>query len=107
MSTFSNIRDYYAYVVHKVAKSHCSTDWAAIKFSSTSRKRGTVSANPLHFDDGSTLRFREEIVLENGGVNRPVYSCHYEQPAMTVSSFDMIAPPLMHVPFVMRNAICT
>jgi hypothetical protein len=76
---FRTITEYYAHVRSKVARSGYSNDWNAIKVKTESKTKGFIQAVVLRFIDGATLRFFEEIELDdNGTVHQPGYSYHYE-----------------------------
>ncbi|MDM8550114.1 DUF6516 family protein [Desulfobacterales bacterium HSG2] len=81
MMRFKDIRNYYFHVRHKATTSDCTDDWNAIRLKPLNRCEGSVRAEPLNFKDGSLLRFKEKIVIDEAGfVHRPSYSYHYEGP---------------------------
>jgi len=78
---FKDIRKYHFHVRHRAAASGCTDDWNSINYTAASRKKGTVWAMPLKFRDGSSLRFEEEILIDDDGLaHRPSYAYHYEGP---------------------------
>jgi hypothetical protein len=76
---FRTITEYYVHVKSKVARSGYSNDWNALKVKAESKTQGVVQAVAFQFIDGATLRFFEELELDDDGiVHQPGYLYHYE-----------------------------
>lgn len=77
---FQNLADYHAHIKNRIAISQVSNDWTAIKRTQTNRKAGSIFAWPLlRFKDGAIMYVSEEIILEQGRIERLEYSYHYER----------------------------
>jgi hypothetical protein len=77
---FQNLADYHAQIKHQIAVSQVSNDWTAIKRTQINRKAGSIFAWPLlRFKDGAIMYVNEEVILEQGRIERLEYSYHYER----------------------------
>ncbi len=79
MIRFKTVTKYYDYIINIIGRSKHTSDWQSVKFEFISKKQGFISADPLKFNDGSTLRFSEHVIInENDITEIAKYSYHYE-----------------------------
>jgi len=77
---YRTLKDYYDSVVYLVAVNGLTSELHRIRFSPKSPTVGYLRSEPLiTFADGATLRFHEELQLENRQVQRLGYAFHYER----------------------------
>ena len=99
---FKTIQQYFSHVKGKVARSGQTNDWHSIKFRPRNRTEGLIRANPpLSFHDGATLKFFEEIrINDDRNILRPYYSYQYKRQDEFLYYFRYDRDPRRAVPII-------